>query len=283
MTATRAMPGQRGIDYSGARPSPAGTYKAGGRFIIRYSAGAGNSNQNTQWKLCGPHEIRDAVAAGLDFVGNSEWYESRITEGAGAGSQDGAADLAFWKSRGLARGASIFCSWDQDPTRSKWSAALAYLAAYDRALGGYFHVDCYAGTPFLKYALGKKVIRYGWRPNAGSWSGDGLPYQPKLSDALLSKAIRATPAAIWQTGNYWWNKGADENVLLRPVGSHLAAVSAAVAPARKPAAKPAVQPYYPKPGAPAKSLISANREWGIYVTNDGEVALHHNGKQSRNL
>lgn len=220
------QPGDVGIDYSGYRPPPASVVSDGGRFILRYSAGVGNDAPNAKWKLCGSSEIADATAAGLDFIANSEWYESRITEGAAAGTADGTADLAFWKSRGLARGASIYASWDQNPARLKWRKAAAYLRAYDKALGGYYHVDCYAGTKFLSYALGKKIIRYGWRPNAGSWSGDGLPYQPKLGPAILDTARQATPAHIWQTGSYWYGKQADENVILRtPVGSHLEALN----------------------------------------------------------
>lgn len=230
MTYRPLQPGDLGIDYSGAHPAPATTVTNGGRFILRYSAGVGNSQPSTAWKLCGPHEIAHAVAAGLDFIANSEWYATRITEGKTAGAADGHADLAFWQSRGLARGATIYVSWDSDPSRAKWRKVDAYLAAYGNALNGFYRVDCYAGTKYLRHALRKKLIRYGWRPNAGSWSGDGLPYQPskqQIADLLLGKAQSATPAHIWQTGNYWYGKTADENVILRaPVGSHLEAVHA---------------------------------------------------------
>lgn len=85
--------GDVGVDYSGLRPDPAQLVKDGAKFILRYSAGVGNADPATQWKLCGPGEINAALAAGLDFVANCEWYESRITEGADAGAADGAADL----------------------------------------------------------------------------------------------------------------------------------------------------------------------------------------------
>lgn len=235
--------GDLGIDYSGARPDPADTKKNGAEFIIRYSAGAGNDQSATAWKLCGLNEIHAAVAAGLDVIANSEWYETRITEGAAAGKVDGAADLKFWKARGLAKGASIYVSWDTDPQQAHWPKADAYLTAYQKALGGYYHVDCYAGTPYLKHAKAKGLIRFGWRPNAGSWSDDGLPYQPDTSTAakrtaLVKQALTATPAHIWQTGNYWFSKQADENMLLRlPVGSHLE--QTVPTPNPKPAPKPA--------------------------------------------
>ena len=218
-----------GLDYAGLRPAPKDVRKNGAGFIVRYSAGAGNNDSATQFKLCGRNEIHDAVAAGLDFVANSEWYETRITEGAAAGAADGAADLTFWKARGLAKGASIYVSWDSDPSPSLWPQVDAYLEAYNKALQGYYEVDCYAGTPYLKHAKAKALIKYGWRPNAGSWSNDGLPYQPKTRTKrqrakLVKLAQEATVAALWQTGNYWYSRGADEDMVIRPdFGSHLQA------------------------------------------------------------
>lgn len=219
--------GALGIDYSGARPDPNDIVQNGGRFVLRYSAGVGNGQADTQWKLCGPNEIHAATAAGLDVIANCEWYAARITEGAAAGKADGTADLAFWRSRGLNEGASIYVSADLLVPRLKYASVAAYLKAYDLALGGLYRVDCYAGTPLLNYLRGKKIIQYGWRPNAGSWSNDGLPYQPDTKPlggnaALLVQARKATPAHIWQTGNYWYGKQADENLIIRtPVGSHL--------------------------------------------------------------
>lgn len=229
VTARPIQPGDRGVDYSGYRPKRMfDVYRAGARFVIRYSAGVGNSDARAQWKLCGKNEILDATLAGLDFIANSEWYESRITEGIAAGRADGAADLLFWQSRGLARGATVYVSWDQDPARSKWDAAVGYLAGYGQALRGYYRPGCYAGSQFLRYAISKGVITQGWRPNAGSWSGDSLPYQPSNPATLVAEARQHTLASIWQTGNYWFGKNADENVILRtPVGSHLEALTGA--------------------------------------------------------
>lgn len=287
MTATSARPvkpGDLGVDYSGARPSPHGTRKAGGRFIIRYSAGAGNAQSATAWKLCDHGEIAAAVAAGMDFIANSEWYTTRITEGRAAGHDDGQADLEFWKHQGLHRDASIFVSWDAAPVRSHWAAAQAYLEAYDHALGGHFHVDCYAGTPFLRRMLNRKVIRDGWRTNAGSWSNDGLPYQPRTAhtDGLAAVGRSKTPAAIWQTGNYWWAKQADENLILRPVtGSHLAAAARHAKPPSKPtAAKPArPAPHKPVPGG----VFSPDGHYELVPLDDGRVAVLHNGTTVRYL
>jgi hypothetical protein len=254
--------GQLGVDYSGYRPAAGKVRKDGANFIIRYSAGAGNSQANTQWKLCGKGEIAAAVNVGMDFIANSEWYESRITEGAGAGKADGTADLAFWKSRGLAKGATIYVSWDAAPLTSHWAGVDAYLKAYNAALKGYYHVGAYAGTPYLKHALSKGIILYGWRPNAGSWSNDGLPYQPSTNSAakraaLVVQANGHTPAAIWQTGNYWYSKNADENLIVRPnVGSHLQALRPKPpVPDKPPVVKPIPKPPAPRPAPPAPAPV----------------------------
>jgi hypothetical protein len=217
--------GDVGIDFSGADLQAKRIRHDGGLFMLRYSAGAGRHDPKAQFKLCKPGEIDTAVTAGVDFIANSEWYETRITEGGAAGRADGQADLAFWKSRGLNKGAAIYVSWDDTPRPGKWALADAYLEAYNGALGGYYAVDAYAGTSYLSHALGKGLIRFGWRPNAGSWSNDGLPYQPAHQGRQhVAQAQGATPAAIWQTGNYWYGKGADENILLRAAcGSHLQA------------------------------------------------------------
>lgn len=224
-------PGTRGIDYSGWRPSSMAQVKQDGAgFIIRYSAGAGNATSQVAWKLCQSNEIAQATAAGLDFVANSEWYATRVTEGAGAGTSDGLADLAFWKSRGLNKGSTIYVSWDAKPDPSKYNAVEAYLKAYRAALGGYYNSEgngLYAGTPALVEMLKRGAISKAWRSNASSWSNDGLPYQPATQtasecQAFIAAALKACPANIIQTGNYWYGNNADEDLVVRsPIGSHL--------------------------------------------------------------
>jgi hypothetical protein len=269
-------PGDLGIDFSGARPSATDIARNGGKFVVRYSAGAGNTSQSTVWKLCGTGEIAAATAAGLDFIANSEWYESRVTEGPTAGRDDGLADLAFWKSRHLNRGASIYVSWDAAPAQSQWPQVDAYLRAYNAALGGYYHVDCYAGTPYLRHAIASGIIRYGWRPNAGSWSNDGLAYQPDTSttaarDVFLVRALAATPAHMIQTGNYWYAKSADENLILRtPVGSHMDAA------ATPPPSGSTTGVYHGYAKEAAKVLLSADENVSLWLGPDGRLEIRKN-------
>jgi hypothetical protein len=232
-------PGDLGIDYSYARPNLAEAARSGARFVVRYSAGAASdsghpSHAVNAGKLITPGEFKAILAAGMDVIANDEWYASRITEGAAAGTADAKAAGRLWKSVGLAKGASVYVSWDEYPSPSKFLAVARYERAYRKALAGYGYLpDAYGGTGFLKWALKGLLIKFGWRTNAGAWSGDGLPYQPDTTTAskraaLVQLALGKTPAAIWQTGNYWFNKSADEDLIVRvPVGSHLEALASA--------------------------------------------------------
>jgi hypothetical protein len=284
---TALAAGDLGIDHSYARIDPARTLAAGGKFTIRYSAGVASrsshpSHKLNAGKLITPPEFRALLAKGEDVVANSEWYTTRVTEGAAAGKADAQADAELWHACGYAKGASIYCSWDAAPVRSKWTAVDEYLHAYEENLQGQYHVDAYAGTAFLKWALARHRIRYGWRPNAGSWSNDGIPYQPVTRTAaqrrdLVAFAAHRTPAAIWQTGNYWFSKNADELVLLRPrIGSHRQAL--AVTPVKPPAKPPVVAkplaPYYHHDGHGATALVTPDGQGAWFPTNDGKLAFH---------
>ncbi|BCJ39812.1 hypothetical protein GCM10010168_26720 [Actinoplanes ianthinogenes] len=223
----------RGVDYADFDPKPIGGPAArGAKFIIRYSAGAGSKLAKTQWKLCGKDELRRLLDAGYDVIANSEWYESRVTEGREAGAADGAADLAFWRKRGLARGASIYVSWDEgQPNRHEHDRLAAYLTAYQKALDGRYHVDLYAGDVAIAAMRSRGLIRYGWRAMSDAWSDNGHFYKPGADWRDYAEKVRqVSKAHIWQNGNRWFKGQADENVILRlPVGSHREAAGEAPA------------------------------------------------------
>ena len=256
-----------GLDWSGADIDPADAYREGARFALRYSAGVGNSHPDTQWKLCKPNEIEQNVAAGLDFFANSEWYADRITEGADAGRADGIADLAFWKSRKLNRGATIYVSWDTYPDPEFYDEVDDYLNAYGDAVAPYYDPEpgLYAGSRAIRKMIANDTIDYGWQTMSTSWSDDNLAYQP---DADQIKAAVANPPSgitIWQNGNYWYGNGADENVLLRSThGSHLSVLE------DRPS-KPA-KPHRPRKAHPKPTPIG-----GGYVVrpsdSDGLIAV----------
>jgi hypothetical protein len=256
------------IDYSFARPSLREAKASGAHAVVRYSAGAASdpghpSHAANAGKLIGPAEFRAILAAGLDVIAVDEWYESRVTEGYAAGVEDGRAAAALWRSCGLAKGATVYCAWDAAPTGSFFRVR-RYLRGWTTGAAQYYRADLYAGTPVLRRLRGgwpgAYRIRYGWRPGAGSWSNDGLPFQPNTRTeaaraVLVARAVQATPAHIWQTGNTWFGGDADEDLIVRvPVGSHLE-TRAATRPKPKPV-------HHVQPG---DTFASIAQQWGVTV------------------
>lgn len=235
------------------------SYKMGLRFWSRYSAGAGNHSTKSQFKLTKPGEIQALVKAGIDFMANSEWYVDRVGEGATAGKADGAEDLEFWQSRGLAKGSSIYLSYDTAMSPSKYNVVEDYFGAYDQAQGGYYHADGgYLPIPALVEMSKRGVVKHGWIPSAASWSTPDSPlppgYAPPANSAwdlwrptatqidpaikfLLSKmAGHELVSCIWQTGNSLYAGGADENMVIiaGPLGTHTEALGGNVVSATGP-------------------------------------------------
>jgi LysM repeat protein len=259
-------PGDLVIDYSFARPSLEEAKASGARAVIRYSAGAASdashpSHSANAGKLISPAEFKQILAAGLDVIAVDEWYESRVTEGYSAGVQDGRAAAALWRSCGLAKGATVYCAWDAAPTGSFFRVR-RYLRGWTTGAGQEYRADLYAGTPVLRRLSGGMPgmyrIRYGWRPSADSWSDDGLPFQPSTRTdperaALVARAVNATPAHLWQTGNTWFGGEADEDLVVRvPVGSHRETLG-------EPQPKPV---HHVQPG---DTFASIAKQWGVSV------------------
>jgi hypothetical protein len=52
----------------------------------------------------------------------------------------------------------------------------------------------------------------------------------------------------------------------------------ATAPVPAPKPPPVIEPYYAQPGGPSRALVSANRQYGVGVTDDGRVVVNYRGK-----
>jgi hypothetical protein len=274
--------GTHGIDSAGASINEHSAYANGARFRLRYSAGAATSPGNSSharnaYKLCKPGEIKSIVAAGELFIANDEWYETRVTEGANAAKQDAPATLDFWRGNGLAKGSTIMLNLDAAYDSSKLGAIEAYIDETNRAWGGYYLADGFYGPLPLVVALSKTGrTKHGWIPMSASWSAPkkllhdlGISAPPAVTtwDLWQPTASQLAPAmkyllslmdghklvsCIWQTGNHWFNGGADEDVILisGPLGSHNEASSGApvVKPPAPPAKPPAATLHRPWPG-----------------------------------
>lgn len=285
MTTTPLKPGDLGLDYASARPAPKAIAKAGAKFVFRYTAGAATDPNNPSHhlnasKIIQPREFDALLHAGLDIIANDEWYETRITEGRAAGEQDAKAAAAHWKACGYAEGATIYVSWDAAALAGQFAAVDAYRQGYAHVandIGGY-QLDVYAGTPYLRHFAAlhhtEGAHAFGWRPNAGSWSNDGLPYKPRTRTKaqrarLVQQALTATPACVWQTGNYWFGVSCDENMILRtPVGSHLEAVAAT-----QPSAPPPHPHPKPRVHEGAHRLVSPNGHHTLSLSDDKQLLV----------
>lgn len=271
---------------------------AGIVYWCRYSAGQGNTSTKSQFKLTRVGEIAGIAKAGIQFIANSEWYNNRVEEGTNAGHADGVADLAFWKSRGLARGASIYISWDVAPNPAKYGAVEQYLRAYNTALGGYYRADgLYAGIPALVHFSQIGLIKHGWVPSASSWSMPNVDIpdtfappaktawdlwfptqsqvQPAITYLLGRLAGHKLVSCIWQDGNQRFNHGADDNVILLsgPLGSHQEA-AAGVDPIINPPKPPVVTKHYgPMHGHGVPGIIARGSQQ-FFGSIDGPKASH---------
>lgn len=272
----------RGVDVSGYRigtasGAPGNPFK----FVMRYSAGAGNTSKATQWKLCEKGEIKKLLALGYDFVANSEWTEDRITEGARAGTADGTADLAFWKSRGLNKGSSIYVSWDTQSSPALYGAVEAYLRAYGAAMGSYYVPDLYGDDKAISAMLARRVIRYGWRSMSDAFSHDGDFYMPGSNwRATAVNVAKVSKAHIWQDGNRAFTGDADENVILRlPIGSHMEQTGTTTPPPKPPTPAPKPVTHIVQKG---ETLFDIADMWNVTLR-QVEAANPHAGHPAGNF
>jgi hypothetical protein len=198
---------QVGIDFA-AMPDPkgyAGIARNHARFVCRYSDGLGGGGKRTQ-----PHEIADAVAQGLDFLANFEFFENTPEEGAASGRRHGTADRDFWDSRGLAPGAGVIISWEPGNDRSKFADVAAFVTHYRDAVGR--PVGMYAGLPALLWMRRHDIIDFTWLPMSCAASGldfGDLP-QPRYA-ARMRQAAEDNGLNLVQNRNRWYRQGTDAN------------------------------------------------------------------------
>lgn len=281
-------PGEFLLDWSFDKIDPAAALRAGARGAFRYSAGAASDPKHPSYpsvakKLITPREFARFIAVGAHILASDEWYATRPTEGPAAAVDDANAACTLWHNCGLARGASISVAIDFALSAEHFPQVDAYLDAYAKVAAGYGYqlVQAYAGTPYLRHRLGTitpPVNGYGHRPSAGSWSDDGLPYQPNTKTRrrrarLVRRALEVTPARVWQDGNTWAHGGADEDLILRvPVGSH----QEALAGNPKPPPPPPPPPHHLRP---ARFLVSPDHHYRLGIDDSGAIFTEKDGKR----
>jgi hypothetical protein len=261
---------QVGVDFA-AMPDPQGypgLAHNGARFVCRYSDGTGGGGKRTR-----PHEIADAVAAGLDFLANFEFFEDTPEEGAASGRRHGRADRDFWDERGLAPGAGVIISWEPGNDRSKFTDVAAFVEHYRDAVRR--PVGMYAGLPALVWMRRRELIDFTWLPMSSAASGLDFGDVPQTRYAAKMRQVAEDNALnLVQNRNRWYRQGvdasgnprwgADENIVItmpeRP-WSHVQALHAAPRPSSGPMHPAVPQPHPHGAPQPVPSGPGAGKLW----------------------
>jgi hypothetical protein len=153
-----------GVDYSFARPSPAGLYAAGKRFAGRY-VGPGSG------KLLEPAE-RDALfAAGLDIFLLAEGNADSAAGGYSVGVSHAQQALAASRALGAPESTAIYFAVDYDVSSKGWDAPREYLRGAGSVIGP-ARVGVYGEYDVMGWAARDGVAAwffqtYAW--SAGRW------------------------------------------------------------------------------------------------------------------
>lgn len=158
-----------GVDYSTARPSPAGLYAAGKRFAARYG-GAGTS---PKWLTL--TEARALIDAGLSIVANVEGTASGLLGGYGVGVQWAAAADRHFQACGMPVDRPIYLSVDFDVQASQWGIVADALRGAAAVIGA-DRVGVYGGRNAIRWAQRDHVARWFWQTYA--WSGTPTQWLP---------------------------------------------------------------------------------------------------------
>ena len=151
-----------GVDYSFARPSPAGIRAAGFTFAVRYFSHGSNS------KNLSVAEVHALIAAGVDVVSNWETGASDALKGRARGVTDAQEALSEATAAGMPAGRPIYFSVDFDATAAQQAAINDYFDGVVSVLG-HDRTGAYGGINPIKRLFDAGKIGFGWQTYA--WSG----------------------------------------------------------------------------------------------------------------
>jgi hypothetical protein len=154
-----------GVDYSFARPSPAGLKAEGYTFACRYLSPPPNSKNLSQ------AEAQQLWAAGVDIVANFEEGATNALNGQGQGVTD--ANIADSQSQadGIPAGRPIYFSVDFDAQSTDFAAIDAYFDGVASVIG-IGRTGAYGGYAAIQHLFDAGKIRWGWQTYAwsnGAW------------------------------------------------------------------------------------------------------------------
>jgi Domain of unknown function (DUF1906) len=150
-----------GVDYAGSRPDPAGLYRAGKRFVVRYGGPGGS------WKHLTATEANALRAAGLSIVANAEGTADGL-RGRQAGADWAILADEHFRSLGMPADRPIYLSADWDVTSGQWPSVADALRGAGSVIGA-ARVGVYGSYDVMRWARRDGVARWFWQTYA--WSG----------------------------------------------------------------------------------------------------------------
>jgi hypothetical protein len=160
-SATQGDSARLGVDYSYARPSPAGIRGAGYTFAVRYLSHDPSKNISAG-------EAKALIGAGVDVVSNWESTADSTLGGYNAGVSDAQAATAQAAAAGSPEGRPIYFSIDFDATPGQQATIDAYMDGAASVIGR-GRVGAYGGYWVVKRLFDDGKIAFGWQTYA--WSG----------------------------------------------------------------------------------------------------------------
>lgn len=216
MTTGTVRSGERGVDFSFARPPAARLLELGYSFVVGYiSVPPASPAKNISRAECEAY-----LAAGLSVLLVWEMSATRATLGAAYGTQDGQDATAAARARGYPPEVTILAADDTGTTTANLPNKIAYMRAFDAACD--FDMGIYGGVKILTPLVGVWTI--GWVPiTAWSWSVSlaKLPNEPMADynkrgrQAARDAAIAVGAHVLQDTGFYIDNTWAvDPNTVI---------------------------------------------------------------------
>lgn len=153
-----------GVDYSKARPSPAGLARAGKQFAVRYG-GPGSSSKHLD-----AAELKSLLAAGLAVVANAEGANNGYT-GRAAGRAWAQQAEQHFRALGMPADRPIYFSVDWQATAADWPGIDAALKGSAEIIGA-DRVGVYGGYNTIAHCVSAHTARWFWQTYAwssGKW------------------------------------------------------------------------------------------------------------------
>jgi Domain of unknown function (DUF1906) len=231
-----------GVDYSWARPSPAGLAAQGFTFAARYLS------YDTSGKNLSAGEASALNAAGLDVVSNWEAGSEDALGGYATGVEEAKAAESQALADGMPAGRPIYFSVDFDATPAQQAALDDYMDGVASVIGRE-RTGAYGGYYVIERLFDQGKIAWGWQTYA--WSGgqwDSRAQLRQIQNGIDGGQLDKDEALVADFGQWTSNGGK----------------------ASPPAAPPPAAP----PASPPTSNCDVHSDGKLYCVNSADAAMY---------